>query len=195
MCLFAAPIECSAYMSDRYVHHSDEQLFELMSESKQEAFGEIYARYRGRIYAYILRMIGDRDRADDIFQETFTRIYRHCFGEKREISKASSYIFTTARNRCLNAIRDRKATTDVEDYHQIVFQPSYENAELAELVKRSLELLPDHYREAFVLREYDGLSYQEIAEITEQTLASVKIHIFRAKKKLREILMPYLEEA
>lgn len=185
----------AAFMSDRHVHHSDEELFALMAEKKQDAFGEIYARYRGRIYAYILRMIGDRDRADDIFQETFSRIYRHCFGEDRGINKASSYIFTTARNRCLNAIRDRKTTTDVEDYHQIVFQPSYENAELAELVKRSLELLPDHYREVFVLREYDGLSYQEIAEITGQTLASVKIHIFRAKKKLREILMPYLEEA
>ena len=182
-------------MADRYSQHNDEELFDLMSQGEKDAFGEIYARYRGRIYAYILRMIGERDRADDIFQETFTRIYRHCFGTKREISRCSSYIFTTARNRCLNAIRDRKTTTEIEDFHQIVFQPSYENAELAELVKTSLELLPDHYREVFILREYDGLSYQEIAEITGQTLASVKIHIFRAKKKLREILSPFLEEA
>lgn len=182
-------------MADRYSQYSDEELFDLMAQGKKDAFGELYARYRGRIYAYVLRMIGERDRADDIFQETFTRIYRHCFGAKREITKGSSYIFATARNRCLNAIRDRKVTTDVEDYHQIVYQPSYENAELADLIKASLELLPDHYREVFVLREYDGLSYQEIAEITGQTLASVKIHIFRAKKKLREILMPFLEEA
>lgn len=182
-------------MSDRYAHHSDEELFGLMAEGKKDAFGELYARYRGRIYAYILRMIGDRDRADDIFQETFTRIYRHCFGHERVIERASSYIFTTARNRCLNAIRDRKTTTDVEDFHQIVFQPNYETMELARLVKASLDLLPEHYREVFVLREYDGLSYQEISEITGQTLASVKIHIFRAKKKLREILMPYLQEA
>ncbi|MCB0710900.1 MAG: RNA polymerase sigma factor [Ignavibacteriae bacterium] len=182
-------------MADRYAHYSDEDLFRLMGEGRKDAFAEIYTRYRGRIYAYVLRMIGDRDRADDIFQETFTRIYRHCHEKDHDIARASSYIFTTARNRCLNAIRDRKTTTDVEDYHQIVYQPSYENAELSELVKTSLELLPDHYREAFVLREYDGLSYHEISEITGESLASVKIHIFRAKKKLREILMPYLEEA
>ena len=182
-------------MADRYAHYSDEDLFRLMGEGRRDAFAEIYTRYRGRIYAYVLRMIGDRDRADDIFQETFTRIYRHCHEKDHDIARASSYIFTTARNRCLNAIRDRKTTTDVEDYHQIVYQPSYENAELSELVKTSLELLPDHYREAFVLREYDGLSYHEISEITGESLASVKIHIFRAKKKLREILMPYLEEA
>lgn len=181
-------------MSDRYAYHSDEQLFTLMGEGEKGAFEEVYARYRGRIYAYILRMIGDRDRADDIFQETFTRIYRHCHGTDRDVARVSSYIFTTARNRCLNALRDKKMTTSVEDYHQIVHQPKYENAELADLVKTSLELLPDHYREAFVLREYDGLSYQEIAEITGQTLASVKIHIFRAKKRLREILTPYLVE-
>ncbi len=181
-------------MSDRYAHHSDEELLALLAEGKKEAFTEIYARYRGRIYAYILRMIGDRDRADDIFQETFTRLYRSCLNSDQKVLRASSYIFTTARNRCLNAIRDRKNTTDVEDYHQIVYQPSFENVELAELVKTSLELLPDHYREAFVLREYDGLSYQEIAEITGQSLPSVKIHIFRAKKKLREILTPYLVE-
>lgn len=181
-------------MSDRYAHHSDEELLALLAEGQKDAFTEIYARYRGRIYAYILRMVGDRDRADDIFQETFTRLYRSCLGSPTEIRRASSYIFTTARNRCLNAIRDRKDTTDVEDYHQIVYQPSYENVELAELVKTSLELLPEHYREAFVLREYDGLSYQEIAEITGQSLPSVKIHIFRAKKKLREILTPYLQE-
>lgn len=182
-------------MADRFADHSDELLFSLIAKGEKDAFSEIYARYRGRIYAYVLRMIGDRDRADDIFQETFTRIYRHCIDSGQEVSNAKSYIFTTARNRCLNAIRDKKPTTDVEDFHQIVYQPSYENAELADLVKTSLELLPEHYREAFVLREYDGLSYQEISDITGQPLSSVKIHIFRAKKKLREILTPYLETA
>ena len=181
-------------MADRYSQYSDEDLLHLLGGGEKDAFTELYARYRGRVYAYVLRMIGDRDRADDIFQDTFSRIYRHCLGTDREVARASSYIFTTARNRCLNSIRDKKNTTDVEDYHQVVYQPSYANAELAELVKTSLVLLPDHYREAFVLREYDGLSYREISEITGHTLASVKIHIFRAKKRLREILTPYLAE-
>ena len=175
-------------MSDRYAHHSDEELLALLAEGKKEAFTEIYARYRGRIYAYILRMIGDRDRADDIFQETFTRLYRSCLNSDQKVLRASSYIFTTARNRCLNAIRDRKNTTDVEDYHQIVYQPSFENVELAELVKTSLELLPDHYREAFVLREYDGLSYQEIADVLGVPIGTVRSRIARGREQLRRVL-------
>ncbi len=176
-----------------YAEYSDEELYSLLCEGDKQAFAEIYARYRGRIYAYVLRMIGDRDRANDIFQDTFTRVYgRRDSG--RVIRNVSAYIYTTARNLCLNALRDEKPRTTVEDYHRVAFQPNHENIELAELVGAALELLPETYREAFVLREYDGLSYQEIAEVTGQTLASVKIHIYRAKEKLRKILSPYLEE-
>jgi RNA polymerase sigma-70 factor, ECF subfamily len=180
-------------MNKAYTGHSDEELFTLMTDGDKGAFVELYTRFRSRIYAYALRMVGDRERANDIFQETFTRIYQRREPE-RVVGNVSAYIFRTARNICLNTIRDAKPSTEVEDFHQVVFQPSHENMELAQLVKTALELLPQHHREAFVLREYDGLSYQEIAEITGQTLASVKIHIFRAKEKLRKILSPYLEE-
>ncbi|MDB5035640.1 MAG: hypothetical protein JWQ98_2881 [Chlorobi bacterium] len=187
--------DISVIMASQYVRHTDEELFTLMSGGDKLAFAELYTRYRGRIYAYALRMLGDRDRANDVFQETFTRIYNRCRDHERLMSNVSAYIFTTARNICLNAIRNSKPVTAVEDYHEIVFQPSHENLELAELVKRSLELLPQHHKEAFILREYDGLSYQEISDITGQSLAAVKVHIFRAKEKLRKILSPYLEEA
>lgn len=178
-----------------YDRHTDEELFRLLTEGHKEAFSELYGRYRSRIYAYALRMLGDRDRANDAFQETFVRIYNTSRDPSRTVGNVSAYFFTSARNVCLNSIRDIKPSTPVEDYHQIVFQPSHENLELAELVKRSLELLPEHLREAFVLREYDGLSYQEISEITGQGLSAVKVHIFRAKERLRKILTPFLEEA
>lgn len=181
-------------MDTPFARHTEEELFTLMNQGEKGAFVELYGRFRGRIYAYALRMVGDRERANDIFQETFTRIYQRRNPE-REIANVSAYIFKTARNICLNSIRDSKPSTAVEDFHQIAYQPNHENIELAELVKTALELLPEHHREAFVLREYDGLSYQEIAEITGHSLASVKIHIFRAKEKLRKILSPYLEEA
>jgi RNA polymerase sigma-70 factor (ECF subfamily) len=174
--------------------HTDEELFVLLNQGDKDAFVELYGRYRSRIYAYALRMIGDRERANDVFQETFTRIYQRR-EPSRQVQNVSAYVFTTARNICLNVIRDTKPSTEVEDFHQVAFQPNHENVELAELVKTALELLPQHHREAFVLREYDGLSYQEIAEITGNTLATVKIHIFRAKEKLRKILSPYLVEA
>jgi RNA polymerase sigma-70 factor, ECF subfamily len=164
-----------------------------MNNGEKEAFVELYTRYRARIYAYAFRMVGEREKANDIFQETFTRIYQRRDPE-RTVLNVSAYIFTSARNICLNAMRDSKPTTAVEDFHQVVYQPSHENVELVRLVKTALELLPPDHREAFVLREYDGLSYQEIADITGRSLATVKIHIFRAKEKLRKILAPYLEE-
>jgi RNA polymerase sigma-70 factor (ECF subfamily) len=164
-----------------------------MNNGDKDAFVELYTRYRGRIYAYAFRMVGEREKANDIFQETFTRIFQRRDPE-RTVLNVSAYIFTSARNICLNAMRDSKPTTAVEDFHQVVYQPSHENAELVKLVKTALELLPPDHREAFVLREYDGLSYQEIADITGRSLATIKIHIYRAKEKLRKILAPYLEE-
>lgn len=181
-------------MGSGYSRNNDEELFTLMTQGDKGAFVELYTRYRSRIYAYVLRMLGDRDRANDVFQETFIRIYNRCHDHDRTMSNVSAYIFTTARNLCLNAIRNTKPSTPIEDYHEVVFQPSHENLELAELVKRALDLLPPRHREAFVLREYDGLTYQEICEITGQSLAAVKVHIYRAKEKLRKILTPYLEE-
>src|SRR5690348_511391 len=141
-------------MDSSYANHTDDELFNLINEGDDKAFIALYTRYRSRIYAYALRMIGDRDKAHDVIQETFTRIFQQSKNVKREVSNVSAYIFTTARNICLNSIRDQKPSTSVEDYHQVVFQPSHENIELASLVKTALDLLPQHHREAFVLREY-----------------------------------------
>jgi len=95
----------------------------------------------------------------------------------------------------LNMQRSHHHTTSLEDYHMPYSEEySHEKKELLELVTTALALLPEDYRESFVLREYDGLSYQEIADITHTSLATVKIRIFRAKQKIREILSPYLTD-
>jgi RNA polymerase sigma-70 factor (ECF subfamily) len=79
-----------------------------------------------------------------------------------------------------------------EEIELSYYDRPYEQKELLDILGRALDLLPDDYREAFVLREYNGLSYNEIAETVGISLDIVKIRIFRAKKKLREILAPYL---
>jgi RNA polymerase sigma-70 factor (ECF subfamily) len=83
---------------------------------------------------------------------------------------------------------------EVEDFHLSYRDVPYEQRELLQLIQASLELLPEDYREAFVLREYNGLSYNEIAEVIGESLDVVKVRIFRAKKKLRDILAPYLAD-
>jgi RNA polymerase sigma-70 factor (ECF subfamily) len=113
----------------------------------------------------------------------------------RSIDNFPAYLMTIARNLCLShRARSKRQYVQVEDFHLTVRDVPYEQKELLQLIQMALELLPEDYREAFVLREYNGLAYNEISEVIGQSLDVVKVRIFRAKKKLREILAPYLED-
>jgi len=91
--------------------------------------------------------------------------------------------------------RGQKGHVSLEEYHLPTYNDiPHEKKELLELITKAMETLPEDYKEAFVLREYEGLSYQEIADLTETSLSTVKIRIFRAKQKIREILAPYVAE-
>ena len=104
------------------------------------------------------------------------------------------FLIKIARNLCVNARKKEKKHVMYEDYMQSETDNRSEKNELLDLIKTALELMPEEYREIFILREYNGHSYAEIAEILEMPLSTVKIRIFRAKKKMKEILAPYLED-
>lgn len=174
----------------------DAELFYRLSESKETAeaaFAELYARYGGRVFAYCLRFLGQRDEAQDVYQETFIRFYESA-QQKREMTNVPGYLLKIARNLCLNCRRNKKQTVEFDDYQSLVHPSSTEKTEFLQLITTALDMLPDDYREVFVLREYEGLSYAEIAEIVGASLSNVKVRIFRAKQKIREILAPYIAE-
>jgi RNA polymerase sigma-70 factor, ECF subfamily len=175
---------------------SDSDLFAQLRDERtvsEKAFAELYARYSGRVYSFCLRFLGDPDEAKDVYQDTFIRFYQSA-REQREMSNGPGFLLTIARNLCLNAKRDRKPTVTVEDVEAAIATPGPEQREFMQLLSTALEMLPDDFREVFILREYDGLTYAEIAEILQVSLATVKVRIFRAKQRLRIILSPYLEE-
>jgi RNA polymerase sigma-70 factor (ECF subfamily) len=176
-------------LNSHYAKYSNDELYILIQKDDNGAFTELYRRFRGRVYAFAYRMLSDRDKANDIFQETFIKIYesRH----RSDILNIGGYIIRISRNLCLNYIRNNKPKTELLEDHIIVFQTDFEDKELSDLIAKALDHIPTNYREVLVLREYDGMSYQEIAEVTEQTVQSVKIQIFRAKVKLRKLLAPY----
>ena len=184
-------------MNSSHAHVSDIELYAALKNGKtvsEPAFAELYARYSPRIFAYCRRILGNRESAQDAFQETFIRFYNSA-QQNREMTNVPAYLLRIARNICLNMQRNNHRTTNLEDYHlPFTEEYSHEKKELLSLVNNALELLPEDYRESFVLREYDGLSYQEIADLTQTSLATVKIRIFRAKQKIREILAPYLSD-
>jgi RNA polymerase sigma-70 factor, ECF subfamily len=174
--------------------YSDIELFEqlkLTNAQAEAAFTELYTRHSSRVFAYCRRILGDPSEAQDVFQDTFLRFYQSA-KKTEEMTNIPAYLLKIARNLCLNCIRNNKKSVSFEEYHKLSKDPSHEKTELLQLIMMSLELLPFDYREAFVLREYDGLSYAEIAEVVDATLSTVKIRVHRAKQKIREILAPYL---
>lgn len=174
----------------------DAELFYRLSGEKEKAeaaFTELYARYGGRVFAYCLRFLGQRDEAQDVYQETFIRFYESA-QKDREMTNVPGYLLKIARNLCLNNRRNKKQTVEFEDYQSLVLPSTIEKTEFLQLITTAMEMLPDEYREVFVLREYEGLSYAEIAEIVDASLSNVKVRIFRAKQKIREILAPYIGE-
>lgn len=160
----------------------------------QAALSILYRRYSQRIYTYCRKIIGESTTAEDLLQETFVKLLESG-RQERSIENFPAYLMTIARNLCLShRARSKRQFVEVEDFHLAARDVPYEQRELLQLIQASLELLPEDYREAFVLREYNGLSYNEIAEVIGESLDVVKVRIFRAKKKLRDILAPYLAD-
>ena len=182
-------------MADSVRSASDNQLYALLrSDAEREAaFAELYARYSSRVWLYCRRIVGDEALADDLFQDTFLRFLKSA-SQEREMTNVPAYLLRIARNLCLNAKRDHKTTVALEDFHFQFEDRSAEYAELARLVAMALDLLPDDHKEALSLQTYGGLSYKEIADIMGVPMTTVRNWIVRAKKKMREILSPYLAD-
>jgi RNA polymerase sigma-70 factor (ECF subfamily) len=179
---------------------SDAELYVRMCDSERyskrerdEAFTELYYRHSARIYAYCRRIMGDDELAKDAFQEAFMRFYSSA-DPSRTMTNLPAYLLRIARNVCLNLKRNARPTIELEDYHHVTSIHPYENDELAELLSHALDLLPIEYREAFVLHEYEGLTYPEIEAITGVSADVVKVRTFRARQKLRKILAPYFSD-
>lgn len=184
-------------MTNHPAKMSDIELYAALKLEKpgsEKAFAELYARYSPRIFAYCRRILGDYDRAQDAFQETFVKFFNSA-QQDREMTNVPAYLLRIARNLCLNMQRSNKGQISLEEYHlPLSYDISHDKMELLSLITQAMEMLPLDYKEAFILREYEGLSYQEIADMTESSLSTVKIRIYRAKQKIRDILAPYIAD-
>lgn len=185
-------------MAHNLSRHSDSALYEALRDGDaraERAFEELYDRYAPQVFRYCRRVLGSESLAEDMTQETFVRLYRSAARE-RAMTNVAGYVLRIARNLCLNAKSSK--------YYGLASLPEpdlpspagaqYEHRELIEIIRSTVECLPVDYREAFVLREYNGLSYAEIADILDIPETTVKIRIHRAKQKLRTLLSPYIAD-
>ena len=183
-------------MAEKQEEFSDIELFNSLSKDKEtsdKAFKLLYERYSSKVYAYCRRFLGNKEQAQDVFQETFIRFYQAA-RQERVMTNVHAFLLRIARNLCINEKRNEKNNVDIEEFMLVQNPAKDEKQELLELIKMALDLLPDEYREMFILREYQGLTYSEIVDLTGASIGTVKIRIYRAKQKIRKILAPYLKE-
>lgn len=184
-------------MKKELEHLTDTELCAMLRDSKQvqeRAFGELYSRWSQRLYLYTKKVFGDSHDAEDVFQETWMKFFNSVQNSEKAIDHVAGLLFTIARNLCINKQRSQREFVNVEEYHALVYDVGYEQKEMAALIHRAIEVLPHEYKEAFVLHELDGLSYDEIAQITKQTHGTLRIRVWRARQMVKEVLLPYLKE-
>jgi RNA polymerase sigma factor (sigma-70 family) len=193
-------------MTDRELEKSsDEELILAFQEGNVDAYSILVTRFKDPLINFIFRYVGDMDLAADILQDTFLRVYhkKHLY---KTIAKFSTWIYTIAGNLAKSELRSsrRKYTTrmtakqDGESEFDIPLpdqdpQPdrTADSALLYQAIQQALLELPEVFREAVVLRDIQDLSYEEIAEITEQPIGTVKSRINRGRKQLQELLQDY----
>lgn len=204
-----AHLSSGAAVREQLRHFEDGAVVSAFLTGEERAFQELVDRYQTRLLNFIYRTIGDRERAEDLVQEVFIRVYRHLHRFDRS-KKFSTWIYTIASNLAKNELRNRSRNPLVlfqairknwqDDDRPLQFEDPasrpddlYRKRHLRELVEQSVGRLPEHHREVFVLRELEGKSYEEIAEITSCNLGTVKSRLNRARNAFASIIGPGLK--
>jgi RNA polymerase sigma-70 factor (ECF subfamily) len=178
----------------------DSKLVRQARGGDKGAFTELFARYEGRIFGYVYRMVGERDWAEDIAQEAFIRAHQK-LGRLGPPYDFKSWVYRIASNLAIDELRRRREEVPLPDWdagEASAPEPAdrhreghpEEQAEVAEVrdrVWRALHQLPDSYREVLLLREMEGLSYGEIASAAGISLDNVKVTLHRARLRFRDL--------
>ena len=187
---------------------TDEELMLRYQKAEEPAFAELVRRFKSRLVSTAYRVVGDYDKAEDVVQETFLRVHRNAHRYKN-IAKFSTWIYTIALNVARNELRNTKrkrlvslnsfgssgdsdserTTYDIPDESA---RPDLDvqNSELREIFEEAIAKLPVRYRTVFVLRDVQGLSYEEIATILKVPKGTVKSRMNRARQRFRELISP-----
>lgn len=188
----------------------DVRLMLEVGEGNAAAFEELMLRYQPRLLNVITHIVGSRDQAEDLVQEVFLRVFRARKTYKPG-AKFSTWLFTIANNVASNAIRtlarrheiklDARASGPMgaNPLEAIVMADSsqiparqLDKLETREIVRLAVETLGHRQRMAVLLSKFEGMGYDEIAEVMEMSPQAVKSLLFRARANLRDVLTPYL---
>jgi len=174
---------------------SDEELIEACRGGETSAFDVLVARWEDKIRGAAWRVLGSDEEARDVAQEAFLKAYRGLPGFKRE-ARFSSWLYQIALNLCRDRLRRRRTRASVsleelEEAGPVLVEPrpgAHELAlrnDLAAVVRRAVSSLPDEQREVVILKEYEGLTFLEIAQALDVPVSTVKTRLYRGLGQLR----------
>ena len=187
----------------------DAVLMLRVKRGDRAAFTELVEKYRQPLFNFVFRTLRDETETEDVAQNTFLQVYKSRARYERT-AKFSTWLFTIARNLCLNEIRrrSRHPAESLEETHpehddqpsrqyedKKVFLPTENilHGELARKIEEALDELPENQRTAILLCRQDEVSYEEIADILGCSLSATKSVIHRGRETLKEKLKPYLQ--
>jgi RNA polymerase sigma-70 factor (ECF subfamily) len=180
-------------MARQLAHLSDEALVLLAARSEESALAELYDRYGRTAYGLALRILRDKDLAEDAVQEAFLAVWRTASRFVPEKAKASTWILTLAHRRAVDIVRreQRRRAEPLDHAPEPTVEGVDEDAFLRlqrERVQTTLRQLPDAQREALELAYYGGLSQSELAERLGQPLGTIKSRMFTGLSRMRELM-------
>lgn len=192
----------------------DVRLMLAVQNDDAAAFEELVLRYQGRLVSVLRHLVGDVDLAEDLAQEVFLRVYR-ARKNYQPGSKFASWIFTIANNVALNSLRSKKRRPEsqfavtqggpgssgemwnagdmIQATSGTIPARALDKLEMKQMVRLAVEALGDRQRMAVLLHKFEGMSYNEIAEIMDMTPQGVKSLLCRARMNLRDLLQPYVD--
>lgn len=171
----------------------DRSLVAKSLQGNQIAFRELISRYHATAFAVVRSVMGDRDDVEDVVQQVYIRVYRGLASFRGE-SKFSTWLYRIARNEAINAVKRRRLeTTPIDDV--VLASPEdtrpdavHDRAALAGHIERAMQHLDENQRTALELRYMGERTYEEIAEIMDIPLGTVKTYIHRGKAELKRVL-------
>jgi RNA polymerase sigma-70 factor (ECF subfamily) len=185
---------------------TDKELVRKTLQGEEESFNLLVSRWQQRLYNYACRLCGDREDAFDICQESFIKAYEQ-LPKLKDLGKFSFWLFKIARNLSISRFRSKRTFlrmekgeaedgTSLDLENLLESSPAirldgghdYSHTELRLIVERALDELPIEQRETIVLKIYEGLKFNEIAEISDCPVSTVKSRLYLGLVKLREVL-------
>jgi RNA polymerase sigma-70 factor (ECF subfamily) len=182
---------------------SDQDLVRRARTGEQAAFQELLERHQGRVYHHALRLMGNSQDAEEVLQDTFLQVYRN-LERFEERSRFSTWVYRIATNEALMRLRRARRTREVfledalgrdgevpaeslRDFTRGALEET-EGREMLGILQRLLAEMPEDYRAVFALRDIDGLTNAEVAEVLEISVSAVKSRLHRARLYLRDRL-------